>query len=35
MITGLMTELKGFSVDEEEKGGFFGFLRKPEIKSLQ
>ncbi len=23
MITGLMTELKGFSVDEEEKGRFF------------
>lgn len=28
MITGLMTELKGFSVDEEEKGGFFGFFKK-------
>ena len=28
MITGLMTELKGFSVDEEEKGGFFGLFKK-------
>jgi len=28
MIAGLVTELRSFSVDEEEKGGLFGFLKK-------
>lgn len=28
MITNLVTELKGFSVDEEEKGGFLGLFKK-------
>ena len=28
MITNLVTELKGFDVDEEEGGGFFGFFKK-------
>ncbi len=27
-ITNLVTELKGFEIDEEEKGGFFGFFKK-------
>ncbi len=27
-ITSLVTELKGFEIDEEEKGGFFGFFKK-------
>lgn len=28
MITSLVTELKGFSANEDEKGGFFGFFKK-------
>ncbi len=27
-LSGLVTELKGFDVDAEEKGGFFGFFKK-------
>lgn len=28
MITNLVTELKGFDIDEEQKGGFLGFFKK-------
>ena len=28
MIGGLVTELRGFTIDEEEKGGIFGFFKK-------
>ena len=28
MIAGLVTQLRSFSVDEEDKGGIFGFLKK-------
>ena len=28
MINGLVTELRGFTIDEEEKGGIFGFFKK-------
>ena len=36
MITGLMTELKGFSVDEEEKGGFlWNFSNRKAQRCLQ
>lgn len=35
MITGLMTELKGFPLMRKKRAVFSAFLRKPEIKSLQ
>ncbi len=28
MISGLVTELKGFSIDDDQKGGIFGFFKK-------
>lgn len=34
MIAGLVTELRGFTIDEENKGGFLGFFKKS-IDKLQ
>ena len=34
MIAGLVTQLRSFSVDEEDKGGIFGFLKKIHCDTL-
>ncbi|MEF9894337.1 MAG: toxic anion resistance protein, partial [Clostridia bacterium] len=34
LIGGLVTELRGFTIDDEEKGGIFGFFRK-QVDKLQ